>query len=445
MDVFVFGDYQILEDLTGVHFSYRIDRDSKSFSFVERIRFPSSLKDPSLQTNTSFLELIRAVHIALGISYWKLYCPKEIRFSSYALTQDQAHFWDVVYTKGLGEFFYRNQIDFRDLIHFTYDSSKKLVPKTLSQTTEYLLGIGGGKDSLVSAELLKENNIPFKGFIVETQKPYPLIENVIDKMKVPAVRIKRTIDPQLFDCNNRADSFNGHIPISLVYAFLGSLSSVWMGYNGLIVSNERSANEGNLEYLGQEINHQWSKSYEFEMMMRKYLETIWSSGLTYFSLIRPLSEYLVTNYFARYPQYFDSFSSCNSNFSITQSTVKRWCGSCPKCAFVFLLLAVHLKREDVIRIFGSNLLDRADLIPLYQKLMGITGSKPFECVGTYDEVNYALYQIHEAGTYSDSPVIQMAKQSRWNGIDIESVSRSIVSVDKSLLPLSFQTVSYENK
>jgi len=445
MDAFVFGDYHLLEDLTGVDFSYRIDRGSESLPFVERISFPSTLKNPALQTDSSFHEPLHGVHIALGISYWKTYCPKEIIFSTYSISPDQAHFWDNVYTKGLGEFFYRNQIDFRNLIHFPSDSSQIVVPKKLTQNTEYLLGVGGGKDSLVSAELLKKNNIPFKGFVVETQKPYPLIDEVLNTMGVSAIRIKRTIDPRLFHINSREDSFNGHIPISLIYAFLGSLSSVWLGYNGLIVSNERSANEGNREYLGVQINHQWSKSFEFESMMQGYIESIWSSGLIYFSLIRPLSEYLVAKFFSQYHQYFEVFSSCNRNFSITQLAEKRWCGNCPKCAFVFLLLAVHLKRDEVIRIIGSNLLDRADLIPLYQKLMGLTGAKPFECVGTYDEVNFALYQIDKDGQFSDSPVIQMAKDSLWNGIDVKAVSQSIMHIDKTVLPLPFQSITYESK
>lgn len=59
-----------------------------------------------------------ALHLAGGTSYYKTCCPKEIEVQSGKLNADQAAFWNTVYERGLGEFFYQNQIDFRKLIQF---------------------------------------------------------------------------------------------------------------------------------------------------------------------------------------------------------------------------------------------------------------------------------------------------------------------------------------
>jgi hypothetical protein len=102
--------------------------------------------------------------------------------------------------------------------------------------------------------------------------------------------------------------------------------------------------------------------------------------------------------FAEYSQYFDSFSSCNNNFKIIESnktTADRRCGVCPKCAFVYTTLRPFLSNEDTHKIFHQELYDNQDLLPLYKELLGIEGIKPFECVGTNEEVMYAMYLYYQ--------------------------------------------------
>jgi hypothetical protein len=41
-------------------------------------------------------------------------------------------------------------------------------------------------------------------------------------------------------------------------------------------------------------------------------------------------------------------------------------------------------------IFGRNLLDDPEMEDIYQQLKGNSEIKPFECIGTVDEVNLAL-------------------------------------------------------
>ena len=55
-----------------------------------------------------------------GISYYKAYIPQQIKILPKQLNQSQKEFFDKIYKNGLGEFFYINKIDFRELINFPY-------------------------------------------------------------------------------------------------------------------------------------------------------------------------------------------------------------------------------------------------------------------------------------------------------------------------------------
>ncbi|MDR2190770.1 MAG: hypothetical protein LBP53_06425 [Candidatus Peribacteria bacterium] len=87
--------------------------------------------------------------------------------------------------------------------------------------------------------------------------------------------------------------------------------------NEIVLSNEKSANHGNLLLDGVEINHQWSKSEAFEQAFQTYIHTNIAKNLTYYSILRPRYEIRIVQEFCKYPQYFHAFSSCNRNFHLT--------------------------------------------------------------------------------------------------------------------------------
>src|SRR5690242_1007824 len=133
-------------------FRYKIQHNNEEFTFQEILVFPllPSMKDiPQELLNGLFDNLL----LALGISYYKLFCPKEIVLEKIHLSKNQAEFWNTVYTKGLGEFFYKNKIDFRGLINFPV-SDVEASAVSFPRQNRSLVGIGGGKDSIVTAELL---------------------------------------------------------------------------------------------------------------------------------------------------------------------------------------------------------------------------------------------------------------------------------------------------
>jgi hypothetical protein len=102
-------------------------------------------------------------------------------------------------------------------------------------------------------------------------------------------------------------------------------------------------------------------------------------------MLRPLSEFQIAKYFAKQKQYHKIFRSCNAG-----SKTDSWCGHCPKCLFVYLILSPFLSREEVKEIFGTDMLNDPDMQPTLEQLVGIQEEKPFECVGSRDEINTAI-------------------------------------------------------
>ena len=156
--------------------------------------------------------------------------------------------------------------------------------------------------------------------------------------------------------------------------------------NHIALSNESSANETTVE--NSNVNHQYSKSFEFEKDFREYTEKYISGSFNYFSFLRPLSEIQIGKIFSRFTKYHLAFRSCNVG-----SKNDTWCGKCPKCLFAFIILSPYIERNKMIEIFGSDLLNDEDLLFYFEQLIGIEKVKPFECIGTVSEVNIAVNLI----------------------------------------------------
>lgn len=378
------------------HLSYELETEADTYLFTEHIIFPAAQR----QVSTPALQML---HMMCGISYYKLTLAKHIDTGDISLTPDQAHFWDTVYTKGLGELCYRNQIDFRDRIRFPQYTTSQSIPDNRPLERKSLVFFGGGKDSIVSAEKLKEDNEPYDLIAI---RPVPLQRNTAAVAGKPLIAIERVIDPQLFELNRSGRFLNGHIPFNAIISAIGVVYADIMGYDQLIASNEKSANYGNVTYLGEEINHQWSKSEEYEHMCDAYIKRSVHPSMQYRSLLRAYDELTIMGKFISYPQYFHLFSSCNTNFVYDQNAPRLWCGACPKCLFSFILLAAYLGIEKTTTIFGKNLLNDPSLEGLLMELLGKERHKPFECVGTPDETQKALDMIRAKNEHIPAMLIQ---------------------------------------
>jgi len=251
--------------------------------------------------------------------------------------------------------------------------------------------VGGGKDSTVTLEMLKKIKKDIRCFGLNPTNAALKIMRIAG-CKNPIV-VKRKIDPKLLELNQRG-FLNGHTPFSAYLAFLSVLMGVLFDYKHIALSNEKSSNEGNVKYLGKTINHQWSKSFEFEQKFRDYSKKYLAQNVEYFSFLRPLYEIQIAKLFSKYPKYFNAFLSCNEAYKTVSGTKKpteKWCGKCPKCLFVFTILYLFANKNKLIKIFDKNLFKDRSLLPIMQELVGERAFKPFECVGTKKESLAAFY------------------------------------------------------
>ncbi len=417
---FHFSSYDWNHHAGKVTLRYSLDNEE---DFEETILLPEPISDAHLKAHEWQLErLLFALHIIGGISYYKTCLPKTISVESGILSKQEAGFWNLVYEHGLGEFFFRNNIDYRGLIKFPSNDdisdAKKFTAKhrVSAMTAAYqprpikgqriLVPIGGGKDSMVTMNLLQK-----AGAHVTLLRlgHHPIIDELADTAGLPLLNVKRTLSGNLFDLNAQG-ALNGHVPITAYLSVLSLLIAELYGFDAVVMSNERSANIGNVEFKGMEINHQWSKSVEFEKALRTYVSDSIETNTQYFSLLRPYSELKIAELFSEMPAYLEKATSCNKNWKILadEEEAVRWCGTCPKCTFVFTILAAYVKTPVLKKIFGKNLFDDAALVPLYKELLGVQNFKPFECVGTKEETQAAfLLALKKNPDQKTSPVMQM--------------------------------------
>jgi hypothetical protein len=204
------------------------------------------------------------------------------------------------------------------------------------------------------------------------------------------------LDPKLLELN-AAGAFNGHVPVSATLAFAGTLVALLCGRSGVIASNEASASQGNARWHGIDVNHQWSKSIEFERRMRRWLSDHLGDGPQYVSLVRPITELRIVKAFATHPRYFSAVTSCNANFKQSGPAAQRFCLTCSKCVFVSLMARPWLDDAAYHALFSGDPLANPANVTIVEELLGLRGTKPFECVGTPGETAAAIHLARARG------------------------------------------------
>jgi len=261
-------------------------------------------------------------------------------------------------------------------------------------TEKNLLLWWGWKDSIVSFSIL-DGWVNLDLFVF--WKIDKIKKNTAEIAGKEILLVKRQLSKNLFRLNQEG-YYNGHVPITGIIAFVTFVVSYLYWYNNIILSNEKSASEENTIWKWLKINHQYSKSLEFEQDLNNYLHNYISKNINYYSLLRDMYEYEIAKIFAEnWKNFFKSFSSCNRNFKIRNNSPlapllkiegdkrKLWCCECEKCCFVFLILSAHLEQDELVEIFWENLFDKISLEKTFRELIWLENHKPFECVWTYDE------------------------------------------------------------
>lgn len=370
----------------------------ENFEFIEEINFNPNGKELR-KLNTKEQEALNLsfqyLHLVAGISYYKTLLPKNIKINTMVLNKDQKDFFDKLYLYGLGEFAFKNDLNLDGKINFPYNKDAKNKGVNIKLNDDIIVPIGGGKDSIVTLEILKTlKNQKLYTFSVNTAKP---IKDCCDLSECENILVTRKISPTLLEIIRdlkKYNAYNGHVPITSIIAFISVCAGIIYNCNTTVISNEKSSNIGNTMYNGIMVNHQWSKSFEAEKMIHDFIQNYITTEFNYFSLIRPMYEIHIAKVFSQIKKYDEVFSSCNKNFKIIKdSEPKRWCRNCDKCRFVFLILAPFMKKNKLVKIFDKNMLNDESQYEGYKELTGLSGCKPFECVGEIDESVISFYLL----------------------------------------------------
>ncbi len=381
-DTFIYEGFNIIEETDYLKIIY-------DFNVPNLTRFYPTLKLNKFEINEFTEHIIFHIGLIELISYWKATCSKNVIIKAGYITQEQINWFKKLYYNGLGELFYRNNItiDYENFMNIKCLAEKKKIEIPDFKGTGNLIPVGGGKDSNVTLEILKNsfenNNI----FIINPKDVTLSCAKVAGYPQEKIFTVERTIDKNLLELNKKG-FINGHTPFSALVAFTSFLLAYINNKKYIILSNESSSNEANV--INTKINHQYSKSYEFENDFNNYINKYFKIDVKYFSLLRPLNEYQIGLMFSNYKKYHKVFRSCN----VGSKTIPwEWCCNCSKCLFVYIMLSPFLYKDKLINIFGEDLFEKKELLNTFIDLIGFGKNKPFDCVGTYQEVRYALSKV----------------------------------------------------
>ena len=347
--------------------------------------------------------MIRALAIVEAFSYWKALCSPVIEVDVPAPDRAELDWWQGFWPGAMGEFFYRNGIDYSapEFLVIRGPAGGEAPGDDLAGAANGpgaagvaaagppLVLFSGGKDSLALARIVAASGGPGAPADFFLYNPGQRLRDLAGSLAAGGrlAEARRTILPELLRLN-AAGHPNGHTPFSAYLALAGMLTGYLRGSGPVVAGNSRSDDEPNVaSYLGRPVNHQWTKSYEFETAVRSYRDR-WLPGVPgYSSPLRPLYEVQIIASLAGDVDAYLRTVSCN------QARGSGWCRSCAKCAWVFLATAALFGHDLAIRKTGGDMFADPALSGVYQEMAGLTGVKPFECTGSEDEVRAAIQAV----------------------------------------------------
>ena len=440
---FIYKTYEISEDNEKIYLKYFFEIENLSEFVTKYEIMKKDFKWKHLKSNT-FKNLVFNLGMVEAISYYKVTCSKIFEVKAGFLDDEQKLWYRKLFYNGLGEFRYKNNISTKEenFVEFISSGEKLELEDFLenSESEKVIVPVGGGKDSNVTLELLKgkfKNIIPF--LINGKENSYECIK-IAGFEKNEIIEVNRILDKNIIDLNNKG-YLNGHTPFSAMVAFLTYLISFLLDVRYIALSNENSANETNVE--GENINHQYSKSLEFENDFRFYYKKYLKAGdVEYFSFLRPISELQIALLFSRFEKYHRAFKSCNVG---SKQKPWVWCCNCPKCLFVYTILSPFIKQEKLENIFGENLFEKEGLKEIFIELCGFGEIKPFECVGTYSEVRYSVSKVIN-DYLKENKTLPFLLKYYYENYELEDLNSNVLKnySEENNLPKKFEEILKES-
>ena len=384
--------------------------------------------------------LLDLLHWVAGVSYYKLAAPSSVSCETGAPPAAAAAYLEALYSEGLGEFAYENRDRLPRLPRPAFAGAA--APSTtvgagrgICAPTRVLVPVGGGKDSVVALEIVKRSGVECALFVVNALDP---MRRTAEVANLPMLEATRGLPLETFKRLHAAGALNGHVPITAIIACVALLTARLNGYNAVALANERSASVGNLVHDGVDVNHQFSKSARAEGLLRA-AATEASTDVDIFSLLRPASELAIARAFAaKLGEYHHAFTSCNRNFQTDPALRggEAWCRDCPKCRFVYLMLAPFMAPDALAEVFGGAMLDDPRQYEGFALLTATGGHKPFECVGEEEESLAAIELLDACDGWRDQAVVRrlVVDVLEVHGRDATRIDSFLQLVDEHAIP-----------
>jgi hypothetical protein len=387
-DLFRYVGLEIDDDT--LRATYQLD----GLTFFEHVTFEGlDLTSPAPAALASLWYLLA------GLSYYKAGAARTVDLGDTPFGGHGEALLRAALRDGLAEFAFRNDLPLDDVAlvggaHVTsveghFDPARVLVP------------FGGGIDSVVTTSELSPELDQTLFIVSPSQGRFAPLEATAAATGLEIMRATRTLDPQILA--STPTFFQGHVPVTAMVTVLAAIAAAATGRGGVVMSNEHSASAPNLRWGDLDVNHQWSKSYDAEVLLADAISERVGSDLVVASFLRDRSEVWVARAFSHLTKYHHVFRSCNRAF--TQTAERRlddWCGECDKCLFINLMLAPYLSRTTLGEIFHHEPLSDPAREAQLRVLVGDgVAYKPFECVGDPDESAVTLVAVSEMDEWRD--------------------------------------------
>lgn len=292
--------------------------------------------------------------------------------------------WRTIFLKAGAQWRYESKLPHYAGPAFSSRSTFPASPvRAESGPIDALCFCGGGKDSLAVMKLFESSGLSFSSYSYShpaygaSAMQFRLIEALLDsstaeRRHLVDIQTGAPIDTGAL-CAETPISIFGALPVALQH-----------GYRWLVLGNERSADEPNLQWqrTGEFVNHQWGKSLEAELLVDQYIRDELISNLRCFSVLRPVHDTVIFNFLRHFPEAVKRTHSCNRR--------KPWCFECAKCAYVGLGFSAYFPGKLAGEIVPPDLLHNPANRAIFRQLLGLAGHKPFECVGETGEVRLAF-------------------------------------------------------
>ena len=387
--VFRYAGLEVTSDTLTGH--YELDGER----FVESVTFEGvgPLKTPAI------VAVSQLWYLLAGLSYYKAGAAHRVDVGATPLGEKGAALLHAALHDGLGEFAFRNDLPLDDVVIEGGVDVDRFEP--LVDPQRALIPFGGGIDSVVTVAELSEKLEKALFVVSPGSGRFVPLEETASITGLPVVRATRRLDPRIIRVDDTF--FAGHVPVTAMVTLLGVVAALASGRGAVAMSNEHSSSAPNLRWLDVDVNHQWSKSWDAEVLIADAVAERVGDEFVVASFLRDRSELWVAQAFSRLVPYHSVFRSCNRAFAqASDLRAAIWCGRCDKCLFVNLVLAPFLTRPALREIFSSEPLADPARREQLRILVGIgLDHKPFECVGDPAESAVALLRVSQMDEWGD--------------------------------------------